>query len=218
MPLTFVDLRHRGSQRLHRLRRVWRRRVLAHRRALAVVLTAAAVLLGLQATRPAPPPSDVVLVAARDLPSGTVLGADDVTEARFAEGTTPDAVERRPLGRTLAAPVRRGEAITDLRLVSPALARAHPGLVPYPVRIPDADVVALLRVGDRVDVLATDPESATADVLLTGAPVLALPAPVATGSADGLVGRLVVLGVPSSDLTDIGSAAVSQFLTVALAG
>ena len=218
MLATFDDLRHRGGRRLQRLRRAWRRRVLAHRRALAVVLAAAAVLVGLQGMRPAPPPSEVVLVAARDLPSGTVLRPGDVIDASFAEGTAPDAIERRPLGRTLAAPVRRGEAITDLRLVSPALARASPGLVPYPVRIPDADVVALLRVGDRVDVLATDPESATADVLLTGAPVLALPTTASREGTDGLAGRLVVLGVPSPDLTEVGSAAVSQFLTVALSG
>ena len=43
------------------------------------------------------------------------------------------------LGRVLAAPVRRGEPITDVRLVGPSLLGATTaGLVAVPVRIADA--------------------------------------------------------------------------------
>lgn len=216
MPVTFTDLRDRGGVRLERLRRAWRRRVLVHRRPLAAALAAAAVLVGLQASRPPEPPSDAVLVAARDLPSGAVLESDDLTVVRFADGTAPASLARRPLGRTLAAPMRRGEPVTDVRLVSPALGAAHPGLVPYPVRIPDADAVSLLRVGDRIDVLGTDPESATADVVLSDAPVLAIPAARSSTVGEGLTGRLVVVGVPEPDLADVAAASVALFLTVAL--
>ena len=46
---------------------------------------------------------------------------------------------------------------------------------PDPADELDPGAVALLRVGDRIDVLATDPESGEATVLLDGSPVLALP-------------------------------------------
>ncbi|MBA3780749.1 MAG: pilus assembly protein CpaB [Nocardioides sp.] len=216
MAATFTDLRDRGGVRARRLRRLYRRRVLAHRRLLAFGCAAAAVLVGLQATRPPAPPSDVVLVAARDLPSGTVLGAADLTEVKYAAGTAPTSLDPRPLGRTLAAPLRRGEPVTDLRLVSPALTEGYPGLVAYPVRIPDAGVVALLRVGDRIDVLGSDPETGGAEVVLTDAPVLALPSGEEATATEGLPGRLVVLGVPESRVTGVGAAAVTQFLTVVL--
>lgn len=213
---SFTDLRDRSGARARRLRRLGRRRVLAHRRLIAFVCAAAAVLLGVQATRPPALPSDVVLVAARDLPSGTVLRAGDLTEATYAAGTAPTAIDPRPLGRTLAAPLRRGEPVTDVRLVSPALTDGYPGLVAYPVRIPDAGVVALLRVGDRVDVVATDPESGDAEVLLADTPVLALPRADDASATEGLSGRLVVLGVPESRVTSVGVAAVTHFLTVVL--
>ena len=213
---SLTDLRDRSGARARRLRRLGRRRVLAHRRLIAFVCAAAAVLLGVQATRPPPPPSDIVLVAARDLPSGTVLGADDLTEAAYAAGTAPTSLDPRPFGRTLAAPLRRGEPVTDLRLVSPALTDGYPGLAAYPVRIPDAGAVGLLRVGDRIDVLATDPESGEATTVLVDAPVLALPSPDSGAAAEGLAGRLVVLGVPESTLTRIGAASVTQFLSVVL--
>ncbi|CAA9406698.1 SAF domain-containing protein [uncultured Nocardioides sp.] len=209
---TVTDLRERGR----RAHRVLRRRVLAHRRLIAFVCAAAAVLVGVQATRPPAPPSDVVLVAARDLPSGTVLAAADLTEVAYAAGTAPTSLDPEPWGRTLAAPLRRGEPVTDLRLVAPALADGYPGLAAYPVRIPDAGAVELLRVGDRIDVLAVDPESAGATVLLTAAPVLALPDAAESTTAEGVAGRLVVLGVPESRLGEVGEAAVTQFLSVVL--
>ncbi len=216
MAASFTDLRDRGGARARRLRRLYRRRVLAHRRLLAFVCAAAAVLVGIQAFRPPAPPSDVVLVAARDLPSGTVLRGADLTEVKYAAGTAPTSLDPRPVGRTLAAPLRRGEPVTDLRLVSPTLVEGYPGLVAYPVRVPDAGVVSLLRVGDRIDVLATDPESGGAEVVLTGSPVLAIPRGDQAAAIEGVPGRLVLLGVPESRVTDLGVVAVTQFLTVIL--
>ena len=213
---TVTDLKERGGERLRGARRVLRRRVLAHRRTIAFVCAAAAVLVGIQATRPPAPPSDVVLVAARDLPSGTVLSAADLDEVAYAAGTAPTSLDPQPLGRTLAAPLRRGEPVTDLRLVSPALSEGYPGLAAYPVRIPDAGAVGLLRVGDRIDVLAVDPESADAAVLLTAAPVLALPDAGEATATEGVAGRLVVLGVPESRLGEVGEAAITRYLSVVL--
>lgn len=205
-------------RRLAALLRPVRRAVLARRRLLAGLLTAAAVAAGLQAAA-APPPAEVpVLVATRDLPSGTVLGAGDLRMTGFAPGSVPDGVVDVAAGRTLAAPLRAGEPVTDVRLVGPALTEGYPGLAAVPVRLPDPGVADLLAVGDRVDLLATDPEGGSAAVVASDAPVLALPADDGGAGASGLGGRLVVLGVPPSGVPLVADAAARTFLSVALGG
>src|SRR6185312_6091242 len=103
--------------------------VLALRRAAAGLLAVLALALAL---RPAPAPARAapdagtvpVAVAARDLPAGTALRTVDLRVAavpvRVApRGRSPDAA---PLtGRVLAAPVRAGEPVTDVRLVGAGL-------------------------------------------------------------------------------------------------
>src|SRR5690349_6837789 len=134
-----------------------RRAVLARRRLLAALLTAVAVAAGLHAAT-APPPAEVaVTVAARDLPSGAVLTDADLRTVGFAPGSVPSGAVAEAGGRTLAAPLRAGEPVTDVRLVGPALTEGYPGLAAVPVRLPDAGVAALLTVGDRIDLVAADP-------------------------------------------------------------
>ena len=76
--------------------------------------------------------------------------------------------------QVLAAAVRAGEVITDVRLVGAGLTALLPaGQVAAPVRLADLAVAALVRAGDRIDVLATLDGSATAEVVAEGALVLA---------------------------------------------
>ena len=201
--------------RLTRLLRPVRRAVLRCRHLLAAVLTAVAVVSGINAATAPPPERVAVVVAAHDLPAGIVLAADDLTEAAFAPGSAPDDLAVDAVGRTLAAPLRRGEAVTDVRLVGPALAEGHPGVTAVPVRLPDAGMVALLRVGDRVDLLAADPQGGGARVVAAGVPVLAIPRAAAEVGASGLSGRLVVVGAAEGDVPRIADAAVRSFMTFA---
>lgn len=194
-----------------------RRAVLARRRLLAALLAAVAVAAGLHAATAAPPAEAPVLVAARDLASGTRLTAKDVRTVGFAPGSAPSGTVPDPVGRTLAAPLRAGEPVTDVRLLGPALTDGYPGLVAVPVRLPDAGMASLLRVGDRIDLVAADPQRPTAAVVATDLPVLALPdTPPETG-ATGLSGRLVVVGASPSEVTRIADAAVRAFVTIAFA-
>jgi len=196
-----------------------RRAVLRHRRALAALCLAAAVLAGLQAVRPPPEPTTPVLVAARDLRGGTVLGPGDVREVRFAPGTAPEGSTpaRDAVGRTLAAPLRRGEPVTDVRLVGPGLLAGYPGTVATPVPLPDPAAVSLLAVGVRVDVLGADPRSGEVRTLADDAPVVALPRPPADQvAADGT--RLVVLAVPEEVAMRLAGAAVHDYLTLTISG
>lgn len=199
--------------RLTGLPRSLRRAVLRRRRLLAAALTAVAVAAGLHAVA-APPPARVpVLVAAHDLPAGVVLGAGDLRPASFAPDTVPAGLATGAVGRMLAAPLRRGEPVTDVRLVGPGLADGHPGLTALPVRLPDPGV------GDLIDLLATDPQGSGAEVVAVGARVLAVPGPADEGSGapagPGLSGRIVVLGVADDEVSEVADASVRSFLTVA---
>ena len=220
MPLTSLDpLR----SRLEAGRVATRRAVLRRRRSLSALLAGLAVLAGLAAVAPPPPPTVPVVVAARDLPSGAVLTAGDLDRVELPAGRVPSGLVTEVAGRTLAAPVRQGEPVTDVRLVGPGLAAAHPDRAVVPVRLPDAGAVALLRVGDRVDVVASDPArpDAPAEVVTAAATVLALPAEAAAASsyqAPGAVsGALVVLAVEEGDATRVHGSAATGVLGLTIA-
>ena len=154
-----------------------------------------------------------MLTAARDLPAGTTLGRDDLTTVDYAAGTAPTGLARDVVGRMLAAPVRAGEPLTDIRLVGVPLAAAYPDAVAMPVRLPDAGMADLLRVGDHIDLVAADPQGSVARVVATDLAVVALPAPDDETTSSGLPGRLVVLAAPEAVREELAQAAVTGFLT-----
>lgn len=158
--------------------------VTVHRRLLAAGCAALAVLLATAAIRDTGEAVEVV-VAAAELPSGHVLTERDVRTlavppdlvADHALGSPSDAV-----GRRLGGPVRRGETLTDARLVEPVTIEGH-GDVPddavlATIGLSDATARQGLRVGDRVDVVAIDPaadQGADPEEIARGLPVVALP-------------------------------------------
>lgn len=192
-----------------------RRLVLRRRRLLAMVLMAVSVASAVHTLAPPAPATVEVLVADRDLPAGAVLTAADLTSVALPPEAAPRRLLPDPIGATLAGPVGRGEPITPSRVVGAALTEAAPGTVAVPVRFSDPAQVALLRVGDRVDVMATDPASGSTDAVVTGVVVLGLPDPTAARTDGTLTGRLVVLGVPEHFTTAITSATVASFVTFA---
>jgi Flp pilus assembly protein CpaB len=206
--------------------RAWttaRRALLRRRRSLSALCAAAAVFAGLHAVAPPPPDTVPVLTAARDLPSGVVLADDDLARVEFAEGTAPAGrpAPAEVVGRTLASPMRRGEPVTDARLVQASLLAGYPGLVAVPVRLPDPGAAALLEVGDRVDVLVADPRAASAaEVSVSDAPVVALPREDAERSPaaapTSAQGALVVVGATPGEAKRLAADAVRGFLSVTI--
>lgn len=190
--------------------------MLLHRRPLAALTAAGAVLAALQATSPPPPETVAVWTARHDLPSGTVLGKDDLTSTRFSPDTVPaDAVEDSDevVGRTLAAPMSRGEVVTTLRTVAPGLLRGYRGSTAVPLRITDAAVVDLLRVGDRISLVVADPDGRSAPrVLLENVPVVAIPRSRAGALSSGTPGRLVVAAVPTDSASEVAATAATSIL------
>ena len=206
-----------GLPALSRTYRRLRRTVLARRRSLAALCAALAVLTAVQANARPPAPTTTVLVAARDIPAGVPVDRSDVAVREFRPDSVPTGTvtTSEAVGRTTVGPVREGEPLTDVRLLGGSLLDGYPGRVAAPVRIGDAGAVRLLRVGDRVDVLAADPRAGTATVLTTDAPVIAVPRDsrqelgVATGA-------LVVLAVSDATARTIAGAGASAFLSVVI--
>lgn len=167
-------------------------------------------------------PADVgVVVATTDLTAGTVLAADDLDVVALPVPAAPDGAAAdvgQLTGEVLAGPVRRGEPVTDVRLVGPGLwSRLPPGQVAAPVRLADLAVATLLRPGDRVDVLATGADAGAAEVVAAGA--LVVNAPPATDAGAGVpreASGLLVLAVPAETAARLAGAATSSTLTVTL--
>lgn len=194
------------------------------RRALALVLLIAAAFSvtaghhGRAVTRP--PPTAPVVVAARDIPGGTTLQPSATRIARLPTSLVPAGALRSvdaAIGRTVGAPLRRGEPITDVRLVGRALAAelAGTGAVATPVRLADSDTARLLRPGDTVDVLAAPQrgDAGSARVVATDARVMAVPLPDPDSTADG---ALVVLAMPENAARTVAAATTSGQITVTL--
>ena len=200
---------------LRPLRRL-RRRVLLHRRPLAALTVAAAVLVGLQAVSPPPPETVNVWTARRDLPSGTVVQEGDLAPSAYSPDSVPaDAVDDVDgvVGRTLAAPMSRGEVLTETRTVTGGLLRGYPGATAVPLRVTDAAVVDLLKVGDRVSFVVADPDGRnTPTVLLRDVPLVAIPRATQGGPGSGTPGRLVVAAVPSESASEIAARAATAIL------
>ena len=144
-----------------------------------------------------------------------MVGPADLTHTEFAPDSVPDGVigdARAVVGRTTTGPVRAGEPITDFRLVSGSLLDGYPGRVAAPVRIGDPGAVGLLRIGDRVDVIAADPQGDREPVVVADeAPVIALPRTTETALATG---GLVVLAVGEETARALAAAAVTGYLSV----
>jgi pilus assembly protein CpaB len=195
------------------------------RQVLAASLAMAALVLAARpetATSAASgPPTVPVVVAAADLPAGAALAAGDLEIAWWPSALVPAGVAASPdevTGRTLAGGLRSGEPVSDRRLVGPGLtASLGDGSVAAPVRLADLAVAELARPGDRVDVLATAPDAETAEVVVSGALVLA-PAssdgePLEPAATEGLL----LLAVDPDTAARLAAAAASDTLSVTLA-
>jgi Flp pilus assembly protein CpaB len=204
------------------LRPDWTRTVLARRVAAGGLV----VLAGVAALRSNPEGdrSDVV-VAKRDLRPGTTLTADDVRVEKRLATTIPDGSQAdvaAVVGSTLTGPARRGEVLTDVRLLSSRLAEstAGPGARLVPLHLADSALMDLVRVGDVVDVLAApagDAQSATASaprVLATDAVVVLVSAKEKGGAAAD--DRVVLVALPARVANTVAGSALGQAVTLTL--
>ncbi len=207
---------------LSRLRRAlrpdWTRTVIARRSAAGLLVVLAAVA----AFRPDPAGERTdVVIALRDLTPGTPLRDGDITvESRLAT-TVPDGATGDigvALGATLAGPARRGEVLTDVRLLGTRLteASAGPDARIVPLHLADDALVDLIRPGDVVDVLAAGSTDvgpdAPPEVIATEA-VVVLVSAEPSGPA-GSAQRVVLVALPRHAANAVAGAALTRQITV----
>ncbi|GAB3464773.1 CpaB family protein [Kineococcus endophyticus] len=203
-----------------------RRRRRLTRRWLSAGLVAAAGGVAVATLAPPAPVQARVLVAARDLPTGAVLTAADVTPQERDDATVPDGTLGADAvqGAVLAAPVRRGEVLTDARTTTgPLLAGQPAGTVATGVEVGDTALLQSLAPGARVDVLARtqDPVSGAAtgaERIAAGVVVLRVPAPPTSGGLLGPSGSQgpasVLLAVDPATAARLAAAAGRTVVTV----
>jgi Flp pilus assembly protein CpaB len=166
-----------------------------------------------------------VVVAVRDLRPGTALTLDDVRIEKRLAATIPDGSQARlgaVVGSTLAGPTRRGEVLTDVRLLGSRLAEstAGPGARIVPLHLADSALIDLVRVGDVVDVLAapaTDSQAtgqAVSRVVATDAVVVLVSAKQKVQAADG--DRVVLVALPARVANTVAGSALGQTVTFVL--
>ncbi len=194
-----------------------RRALARYRVLLSAGLAAAAVAAGLSAVAPPAQAQVPVVTAAHDLRPGAPLGVDDLTVSSLPAAAVPDGAlsdASTALGRLVAGSVRRGEPLTDVRLLGAALVSGD-AEVAVPVRVAEPATAALVRAGDRVDVLSASPEGgAAAGLIASGLSVLAVPA-----LGDGLgEGALLILAADRPTAARLAAAAVTGRLSVSVLG
>lgn len=191
-----------------------RRAIGRHRVLLAAGLTAAAVAAALSTVAPAPAALTSVVAAGRDLPAGAMLSAGDLVAVALPEAAVPQgALRAAPVGRLLAGPVRRGEPLTDVRLLGSGLLRSDSAQVAVPVRVAEPAAAALVSAGDRIDLLSADPRGA-AKAVVVAADVAVLSVP-ALGRDSG-EGALLVVATSRTVAAGLAAAAVSGRMSLAL--
>lgn len=194
---------------------------MAARRTAAGLLVALAAVTALRPD-PAGMHTDVV-VALRDLPPGAPLTADDIGIESRPATTVPDGATEdvtAALGTTLAGPARRGEILTDVRLLGSRLteASAGPDARIVALHLADDALVDLVRAGDVVDILAAGSTEAgpdTAPEVIATQAVVTLVSAAPPGPA-GPSERVVLVALPRHIANAVAGAALTRQVTVTL--
>lgn len=192
-------------------------------RARRIAAAALVVLAAATALRPDPDGADrEVTVAARDLSPGTALSATDVRIEKRSAATLPDGAEPldRIIGATLAGPARRGEILTDARVLGPRLAGLNAGRDArvVPVHLSDNAVLDVVRSGDVVDLLGAAQGASGAEShprLIAANAVVVMVSPTGSSASRG-EDRVVLVALPAAAATALAGATLTQSVTLTL--
>ena len=151
-----------------------------NRRLAAALLLCAAAALAVQQLTPAPLSTVSALAAARDLPAGTAVTGTDLVRIQVPPGMVADGFLQEgaaATGKQLAAPMRKGQLLTDAQLLGPGLLTGTPpGSAAVPLRMADAASIQLVSPGQLVNVVLTSANGfdhqGPSEVLAAAVPVL----------------------------------------------
>ncbi|MDJ0108165.1 SAF domain-containing protein [Rhodococcus erythropolis] len=227
-----LDLTPSTFDRVVELTRGTRFRTATVRKIAAVALAALGVVLFFRGD----PATDTVavVVSSRDLTPGQVIADSDVEIREIDSKQLPEGVVADTdlvVGRTVAGPIRSGETVTDVRVLSPRLAGLSVGTDDariVPVRLADAAVADMLRSGDVVDVLTVGPETSRTDTSRPDTPNESIadqaPQILAAGAVVALVTtsestrnqqeQVILLALPTPAANVVAAASLSNAITV----
>lgn len=160
-------------------------------------------------------------VAAHDLSPGQPLTPDDIRIENRLAATLPDGAQSDTdavSGATVAGPVRRGEVITDVRLLGARLAQsaAGPDARVVPLHLADNAVLDLVRTGDVVDVLAAPHADADASPRVIAANAIVVSVSARPKSPTAAVDRVVLVALPVTAANAVAGASLVQAVTLTL--
>ncbi|MBP2524408.1 MULTISPECIES: SAF domain-containing protein [Rhodococcus] len=227
-----LDLTPNTFDRVVELTRGTRFRSATVRKIAAVVLATLGVVLFFRGD----PATDTVavVVSSRDLTPGQVIADSDVEVREIDSKQLPEGVVSDTdlvVGRTVAGPIRSGETVTDVRVLSPRLAGLSVGTDDariVPVRLADAAVADMLRSGDVVDVLTVGPDTSRPDTPHPDTPNESIadkaPQILAAGAVVALVTtsestrnqqeQVILLALPTPAANVVAAASLSNAITV----
>lgn len=227
-----LDLSPSTFDRVVELTRGTRFRTATVRKIAAVVLATLGVVLFFRGD----PATDTVavVVSSRDLTPGQVIADSDVEMREIDSKQLPEGVVSDTdlvVGRTVAGPIRSGETVTDVRVLSPRLAGLSVGTDDariVPVRLADAAVADMLRSGDVVDVLTVGPDTSRPDTPHPDTPNESVadkaPQILAAGAVVALVTtsestrnqqeQVILLALPTPAANVVAAASLSNAITV----
>lgn len=193
------------SRRSRRRLTAWLNR---NRRLTVALLLCVAAGIAVHQLTPAPADTVMALAAARDLPAGTALTGSDVVTLRIPPGVVPEGSftdSAAVQGKQLAAPLRKGQLLSETQLLGPGLlAGTPPGSAAVPLRMADPSSIQLVSPGQLVNVVLTsengNDQKLPSEILASAVPVLWTSSQggktgqwLGTGETDGL---LVVAATP----------------------
>ena len=187
------------------------------------IAAAALVLLaGVAALRTDPAGAhSAAVVAIRDLTPGVAVTAADVQIENRLTATLPDGTAAdvgTVVGAMPAGPVRRGEVLTDVRLLGTRLTKsaAGPDARVVPLELAQSAVLDVVREGDVVDIVAaphSDPDAAPRVVATDAVVVLVSAEPGGIAAAGD---RVVLVALPVAAANAVAAATLVHAVTLTL--
>ncbi|MFF1382530.1 Flp pilus assembly protein CpaB [Arthrobacter sp. NPDC058288] len=151
-----------------------------NRRLVVALLLCAAAGIAVQQLTPAPAHTVTALASARDLPAGAALSGNELVPVKVPPGMMPAGAftdVSSLQGKQLAAPLRKGQLISDTQILGPGLlAGTEPGSAAVPLRMADPASIQLVAPGQLVNIVMTNGsdfgKTAESEVLAASVPVL----------------------------------------------
>ena len=189
-----------------------------HRRWFAALFAALAVLAVLNTFSGAETSGAPTVVAARSIPGGTTVVAEDLRIERLPPSMVPDGAFSDPaavIGHTVVIPAPARSVLTPAILLESG-ALVGVGKVALPVRFAEATALPLLRVGAHIDLLGPAANGSDYGVVASDVRVVAIPAPSDGGVLGGSRDGLVLVEVDSTQAAAIAAAASVSAVSFAL--